>query len=109
MSTLEVIAPSDPTALWQFVRTRRSVYKAIGLNASPAEQKYLKALAESYHREEMWDAKRLILAVMADLASFKQTQMFIPTVLEYKSQDCISYFMGVVPSTKKKELEDEGK
>lgn len=84
VSTLEVIAPSDPTALWQSVQTTRSVDKAFGLNASPAEQKYLEALAESYHQAETWDAKRQILAVMADLASFKQMQMFFPTLSEYK-------------------------
>ena len=84
VSTLEVIAPSDPTALGQSVQTTRIVDKAFGLNASPAEQKYLEALAVSYHQAETWDAKRQIPTVMADLASFKQMQMFIPTLSEYK-------------------------
>ena len=44
----------------------------------------LKPLAESYHQAETWHAKRQILAVMVDLASFKLMQMFIPTLLEYK-------------------------
>ena len=43
VSPFEVITPSDPTALWQSVQTTRSVDKALGLNASSAEQKYLEA------------------------------------------------------------------
>ena len=98
VSTLEVIAPSDPTALWQFVQTTRSVNKALGLNALPAEQKYLKALPESYHQAETWDAKRQILAVMADLTSLKQMQMLslCSQNISSRSQDCISYYMGAV-------------
>jgi hypothetical protein len=79
VSALEVITPGDAGSLWQAVKDSNVVDKALGVQAS---SKYLQALAESY--ENASNAKRQILAVIADLVPFKEIQGYIPGLTSHR-------------------------
>ena len=51
----------------------RSVEKALGLSEKQSsEGKYLQVLAETYQHATSWDTRRQVLAIFADLASFRE-------------------------------------
>ena len=83
VSVLEVIASSDADKLWEDVQTSKSIDKTLG-TSMPAEAQYLTALAETYENASSWDTKRQVLAIMADLLSYRELQKFIPGVTEYR-------------------------
>ncbi|KAK3745389.1 hypothetical protein QZH41_001410 [Actinostola sp. cb2023] len=81
VSVLNVITPGDADHLWQ--ASSRYVDEALGVS-QPAQRKYLEALAETYQNAVSWDTRRQILAIMADLVSYRQIQQFIPGLTEYR-------------------------
>ena len=84
-AVLNVIVPEDGGNLWHAVQTSKRVEKALGVtDHTPAEKKYLEALAETYHNATTWNTRRQILAIMADLVSFRELQRYIPGLTEYR-------------------------
>ncbi|KAK3726530.1 hypothetical protein QZH41_015561, partial [Actinostola sp. cb2023] len=58
-AALNVIVPEDAGNLWHAVQTSKCVEKTLGIiEHSPAEKKYLEALAETYHHATTWDTRR---------------------------------------------------
>ena len=104
VASLEVIAPSDPGHLWEAVQASNSVDKALGI-VQPTEKKYLEALAETYQNATSWDTRRQVLAIMADLVSFRQIQQYIPGITEYRfkiaRQHILQYGRGAEVPLKK--------
>ena len=70
VSVLEVIASSDADKLWEDVKISKSVDKTLGTSV-PVEAKYMMALAETCENTSSWDTKRQVLAIMADLPTYR--------------------------------------
>ena len=81
---LNVIAPGDAGYVWEALRDSGTVEKELGLTHEGSEEKYLKALAETYHNAQNWETRRQILSIMADLITFKNMQNYIPGLTEYR-------------------------
>jgi len=87
-AALEVITPGDAGHLWEAVQSSRSVEKALGLpEKQSADRKYLQALAETYQHATSWDTRRQVLAIFADLTSFREIREFIPGLTEYRFKE----------------------
>jgi hypothetical protein len=83
VSALEVITPGDAGSLWKAVQSSRVMEQALGVQ-SPADVKYLEALAETYQNATSWSTRRQVLAIMADLVPLSEIQKFIPGLTEYR-------------------------
>lgn len=110
---LDVIVPGDAGHLWEALRDSGVMERELGLaKESPEEQKYLNALAESYHNASSWETRRQILSIMADIVTYKRIQHYIPGLTEYRfkmaRRHALQYGRGVeVPSTKSPRLRIE--
>lgn len=87
VAALEVITPGDAGHLWKAVQSSHSVETALGMNEKPADETYLKALAETYQHASSWDTRRQVLAIIADLVPFRELQKFIPGLTEYRFKE----------------------
>jgi hypothetical protein len=82
---LDVVTPGDGALLWEALQSSALVEEALGIQkTSPAEEKYLLALAETYRNASGWDTRRQILSVMADIVPFARLQQYLPNVTEYR-------------------------
>lgn len=85
VAMLDVVTPGDGALLWEALQSSALVEKALGIQkTSPAEEKYLLALAETYRNASGWDTRRQILSVMADIVPFARLQQYLPNVTEYR-------------------------
>lgn len=85
---IKLIYP-DPGSVWKAIKDSESMNKKFGLvpeerPLSPEESKYLRSLSEAYENASTWAAKRQILSLMADLASYKTLLTFIPGLTQYR-------------------------
>lgn len=87
VAALEVITPGDAAHLWKAVQSSHSVEAALGMSENPADEKYLKALAETYQHATSWDTRRQVLSIIADLLPFREIQKFIPGLTEYRFKE----------------------
>lgn len=105
VAALEVITPGDAGFLWEAVQSSHNVDNVLGINESPAERKYLEALAETYQHATSWDTRRQVLAIIADLVPFREIQKFIPGLTEYRLKEArlhiFKYGRGVAVPLKK--------
>ena len=64
-----MIIPDDAGGLWEVLKESGEVESALGVLSEPhpADDKYLKSLAEAYQNASSWDTRRQVLSVMADL------------------------------------------
>jgi hypothetical protein len=92
VAMLDVVTPGYGALLWEALQSSALVEEALGIQkTSPAEEKYLLALAETYRNASGWDTQRQILSVMADFVPFARLQQYLPNVTEYRvkiAQDC---------------------
>ncbi|KAK3738101.1 hypothetical protein QZH41_013835, partial [Actinostola sp. cb2023] len=85
VTSLNVITPGDEVLLWEALQSSRLVEKDLGCEeSSPADEKYLLSLAETYENASTWDTRRQALSVMADLVPFKRLQKYLPGITEYR-------------------------
>jgi len=73
---MEVIVPDDAGGLWEALKESGEVESALGVlsDPHPADDKYLKSLAETYQNASTWDTRRQVLSVMADLVPYSLIQ-----------------------------------
>ena len=84
VSVLNVIAPNDGAPLWYALQSSSLVKKELGCEQpSPAEEKYLQALAETYRNAVGWDTRRQVLSVMSDLVPLNRLKKYLPEINEY--------------------------
>ena len=106
VTSLEVISPGNPAALWEALKRSQSVEKTLcTANQTPMDQKYLEALAETYQNANSWDTRRQVLSIMADLIPYSVLQQFIPGITDYRIKEArkhaIQHGRGVpLPATK---------
>ena len=76
LAALEVIIPDDTGGLWEALKESGEVESALGVLSEPhpADDKYLKSLAEVYQNASSWDTRRQVLSVMADLVPYSLIQ-----------------------------------
>ena len=62
------------------------VESALGVPSelNPADDKYLKSLAETYQNDASWDTRRQVLSIMADLVPYSLLQRYLPGITEYR-------------------------
>ena len=86
MAALEVIIPDDAGGLWEALKESGEVESALGVFSEPhpADDKYLKSLAEAYQNASSWDTRRQVLSVMADLVPYSLVQRYLPGITEYR-------------------------
>ena len=86
MAALEVIIPDDAGGLWEALKESGEVESALGVLSEPhpADDKYLKSLAETYQNASSWDTRRQVLSVMADLVPYSLIQRYLPGITEYR-------------------------
>ena len=86
VSTLDAISPEDNASLWEALLQSGEVEKSLGLPATvtPADDKYLQNLANTYSNASTWDTKRQVLSIMADLVPFRILQRYLPDITEYR-------------------------
>ncbi len=79
VAMLNVMTPGDGALLWETLHSSALVEEAFGIEKpSPAEEKYLLVLAETYKNASGWDTRRQILSVMADIVPLKRLQQYLP-------------------------------
>ncbi len=79
VAMLNVMTPGDGALLWETLQSSALVEEAFGIEKpSPAEEKYLLVLAETYKNASGWDTRRQILSVMADIVPLKHLQQYLP-------------------------------
>ena len=73
--------------------------------STPADDKYLQNLANTYSNASTWDTKRQVLSIMADLVPFRILQRHLPDITEYRVKaarhDALWYGHGVPVTTTK--------
>ena len=86
VAALEVIIPDDAGGLWQALKESGEVESALDVLSErhPADDKYLKSLAEAYQHASSWDTRRQVLSVMADLVPYSLIQRYLPGITEYR-------------------------
>ena len=86
VAALEVIIPDDAGGLWEALKESGEVESALGVFSEPhpADDKYLKSLAEAYQNASSWDTRRQVLSVMADLVPYSLVQRYLPGITEYR-------------------------
>ena len=86
VAALEVIIPDDAGGLWEALKESGEVESALGVLSEPhpADDKYLKSLAEAYQNASSWDTRRQVLSVMADLVPYSLIQRYLPGITEYR-------------------------
>ena len=86
VAALEVIIPDDAGGLWEALKESGEVESALGVfsESHPADDKYLKSLAEAYQNASSWDTRRQVLSVMADLVPYSLVQRYLPGITEYR-------------------------
>lgn len=100
VSAMEVIVPDDAGALWEALKTSGEVENALGVLSGPhpADDKYLKSLAETYQNAASWDTRRQVLSIMADLVPYSVLQRYLPGITEYRvktaRQHAVKYGRG---------------
>ena len=111
---LNVIAPGDAGYLWEALRKFGSVEKELGIGEQQEDQKYLKALAESYRNASSWETRRQILSIMGNLTTFKRIQTYVPGITEYRfkmaRQHALQYGRGAeIPRARSLRMKVESK
>ena len=83
---LEVIISDDAGGLWEALKESGEVESALGVLSEPhpADDKYLKSLAEAYQNASSWDTRRQVLSVMADLVPYSLIQRYLPGITQYR-------------------------
>lgn len=110
-AVLEVIAQDEAGTLWNLIRSSGTVGKQLGeddreeVSVTQGDKRYLVALSEAYHNATTWCARRQILSIISDLASFQQISEFIPDISRYRvtlsRKHCLQYGRGVpIPQVK---------
>ena len=86
VAALEVIIPDDAGGLWEALKESGEVDSALDVLSEPhpADDKYLKSLAEAYQNASSWDTRRQVLSVMADLVPYSLIQRYLPGITEYR-------------------------
>ena len=86
VAALEVIIPDDAGGLWKALKESGEVESALGvlIDPNPADEKYLKSLAETYQNAASWDTRRQIFSIMADLVPYSLLQRYLPGITEYR-------------------------
>ena len=86
VAALEVIIPDDAGGLWEALKESGEVESALGVLSEPhpADDKYLKSLAEAYQNASSWDTRRQVLSVMANLVPYSLIQRYLPGITEYR-------------------------
>ena len=81
-----MIIPDDAGGLWEALKESGEVESALGVLSEPhpADDKYLKSLAEAYQNASSWDTRRQVLSVMADLVPYSLIQRYLPGITEYR-------------------------
>ena len=100
VAALEVITPDDAGGLWEALKKSGEVDSALGVlsEVNPADDKYLKLLAETYQNAASWDTRRQVLSIMADLVPYSLLQRYLPGITEYRvktaRQHTVTYGRG---------------
>ena len=100
VAALEVIIADDAGALWEALKKSGEVESALGVLSEPhpADDKYLKSLAETYQNAASWDTRRQVLSIMADLVPYSLLQQYLPGITEYRvktaRQHAVKYGRG---------------
>lgn len=86
VAALEVIIPDDAGGLWEVLKESGEVESALGVLSEPhpADDKYLKSVAEAYQNASSWDTRRQVLSVIADLVPYSLIQRYLPGITEYR-------------------------
>ena len=86
VAALEVIIADDAGGLWEALKESGEVESALGVLSEPhpADDKYLKSLAEAYQNAFSWDKPRQVISVMADLVPHSLIQRYLPGITEYQ-------------------------
>lgn len=86
VAVLEVVAPEAAPSLWEALKESRCVENTLApdSNVSQYDEKYLKALSESYENAESWDTRRQILSIIADLVPYHVIQKYIPGITSFR-------------------------
>ena len=86
VAALEVITPDDAGGLWEALKSSGEVESALGVLSEPhpADDKYLKSLAETYQNAASWDTRRQVLSIMADLVPYSLLRRYLPGITEYR-------------------------
>ena len=86
MAALEVIIPDDAGGLREALKESGEVDSALDVLSEPhpADDKYLKSLAEAYQNASSWDTRRQVLSVMADLVPYSLIRGYLPGITEYQ-------------------------
>ena len=86
VAALEVIIPDDAGGLWEALKDSGEVDSALDVlsESHPADDKYLKSLAEAYQNASSWDTRRQVLSVMADLVPYSLIQRYLPGIKKYR-------------------------
>ena len=86
VAALEVITPDDAGGLWEALKKSGEVESALDVlsELNPADDKYLKSLAETYQNAASWDTRRQVLSIMADLVPYSHLQRYLPGITEYR-------------------------
>ena len=86
IALLNVIAPGDGGALWEAIKESRQVEKKLGVNedVGATEERYLRALAETYINATAWDTRRQVLSIMGDIVPYSKIEKYLPGVTYYR-------------------------
>ena len=81
-----MIIPDDAGGLWEALKESGEVESALGVLSElhPADDKYLKSLAEAYQNASRWDTQQQVLSVMADLVPYSLIQRYLPGITQYR-------------------------
>ena len=82
-----MVYPDDPGHhLWRKLQESTTISEMLGGEAvlRESDRGYLEGLAEAYKNSTAWDARRQILSVTTDVASYKAIQTFIPGITPYR-------------------------
>lgn len=111
VALLQTLSPTNPGNLWKVLKSSDKICEALNLqtnqekNASKENDKYLKALAETYNNASSRNVKRQVLSIIADLTTFEEIKSLLPGLTRYmftearKHRLVVGRGVPVVPKT----------
>ena len=92
VAVLKTLSPSHAADLWDALRTSDKMCEVFNLPklefdekkaSSGSNEKYIKALAETYDNASSRNIKRQVLSIIADLATYEEIRKFLPGLTKY--------------------------
>lgn len=91
-AVLRTLSPSHAGDLWEALRTSDKMREVFDLPkleydekkaSNESNEKYIKALAETYENASSSNVKRQVLSIIADLTSYEEIRKFLPGLTKY--------------------------